>query len=111
MDYYCPEKGDLRIGYRCEYNVSHMDYWVSVTLDEKNIKVFSISDLRIPFLTDQDLLDLGFIKKEQNTFAKQSLRLHYSEGKLKLEDTEKGVLFNGKCRCINELEYILKLVN
>ena len=134
--YFRPAKEDIHIGYEIEsYEWSmdeagdpalNYDRWVPVKLEQpfvQTILQYGVNGIRVPYLTDQQIVDEGWEKTFDNAslFNKKIedytyFISHNDEHKIemsKIKDLRNDSsiqLFNGKCPSINEFRFICKLI-
>lgn len=136
--YFTPEVTDLRVGYECEANVTVFktkDAWRQCTLKgvgQEVIEYHRQGVYRTPYLTKEqiksegweysgnyaDLPELGFFKETNlyNTVLQYLLYYTPDTNQLRIERIvdcgtgKEDYLYNGKCRDINTLRQIQKLL-
>jgi hypothetical protein len=154
-EYFTPDITDLRVGYKAEYKLAAngsltFDIWIPFKIEIDKILYYppwgketciinnedfcindkiKLGDIRVPFLTKEDIIDRGWkavknvtgalakcIDNEENLFIKGGYALKYYEDVKILSIIYFAgiypckVLFEGECKDINTFDYIIKLL-
>lgn len=134
--YYIPDIEELRIGYKCEWYgaIGLKHEYMPIIMDAKWINIAvnnGIQFFRVKYLTKEDIELEGWVKitsaldRYPNAWEKENHFLLFYPTKdnqieivMKdvtkddyLENTSNGRGFAGKCKSINELKTISKLLN
>ena len=128
--YFTPDIEDFHVGYECEiyeneqyvsYVISHIIVGGNTRIDIPDGRHWSIQNkLRVPYLTKEQIeaegwkyLSEGYT--EHQAFYKDDFQMScfYDKHLLKIikkESLKTIVLYQGSCRCINDLKKIIKLL-
>ena len=127
--YFTPDIEDLYVGYKLEIKGKHDTNWQPVVLGKDAIwhKFTNLENLgqvmeqlRVPYLTKEQIegeewkyLSEGYA--EHQAFYKDDFQMScfYDKHLLKIikkESSKTIVLYQGSCRCINDLKKIIKLL-
>lgn len=127
VNYFIPEPEDIRIGYECEMFIMEMNstiqaasrqYWEKVIVTKENLFEVIHSDLRVPYLTKEQIEAEGFSFIGDNhrmlQFMRWELEINYYPEQHKIHIYETGEkpprdLFWGECKDINTFRFIKKL--
>jgi len=138
--YFTPSKDDIRIGLECELLAADDKTWVKTTIDHW-CPGYQLETLRIPYLTLAQIESCGFTLKAKSIdywfqinedkrfdtdvhnfcgykcyniflnygFHDYRLKIRADFGVSGFEEAE--VLYDGECKCINQLKQILKQIH
>lgn len=133
-EYFIPQISDIRVGYECELNGSGlaggMDNWIiDIAKSPINLRGLEImleaGCLRVPYLTKDQIESEGWkmtnlligefdvdIEKAIVEFSKEEHILQFDPVDHHLTLTSGGgILYKGKCKDVNTLRWICKLLN
>lgn len=131
MTYFTPEIEDLRIGYECEvYDQASTKLikdirWHRVIIDKSYtnagetiafnsvLKYLKKECIRVRYLDEEILIDNGWYPVDDIRFpeyVKDQFRLELLGERTIAISKNENILFCGKCRDINTLRYISKLI-
>lgn len=125
--YYTPALEDIKLGLSCElWNVNKKEFVPSTLLNAQIIWVLLSKGvlhdrIRVPYLTAEQIEAEGWTKCESLSGVVRYKKPFYSLSHSALtnrinvtqyaeEDGEAFDLFNGTCRCVNDLRLISKLL-